>query len=62
MKCVGKWHKTLIAKISNDNGYLGSQGQLLNLCDFNTILGLPCVLPMLEFVNALMMFSCVITF
>ncbi len=29
---------------------------LLNLCDINMILGLLCVLPMLEFVNALMKF------
>jgi hypothetical protein len=37
--------------------YAGSQGQLLSLCDFDTILGLSCVLTMLEFVNALMKFA-----
>ncbi len=37
--------------------YVGSQGQLLSLCDFDTILGLPCVLTMLKFVNALMKFT-----
>jgi hypothetical protein len=29
---------------------------LVNLCDVGTILGLLCILPMLEFVNALMKF------
>jgi hypothetical protein len=29
---------------------------LVNLCDVGTILGLPCVLPMLESINALMKF------
>jgi hypothetical protein len=37
--------------------YVNSQGQLLSLYDFDTILGLPYVLPMLEFVNALMKFA-----
>jgi hypothetical protein len=37
-----------IMKVANAN--------LVNLCDVGTILGLPCVLPMLEFVNALMKF------
>jgi len=30
---------------------------LLNLCDIVTILGLPCYLPMLEFIYALMKFA-----
>jgi hypothetical protein len=29
---------------------------LLNLCDINMMLGLPCILPMLEFVNVLLNF------
>jgi hypothetical protein len=33
------------------------KANLVNLCDVGTILGLPCVLPMLEFVNALMKFT-----
>jgi len=30
---------------------------LVNLCDVDTILGSPCVLPMLEYVNALLKFA-----
>lgn len=37
--------------------YVGSQSQLLSLCDFDTILDLPCVLSKLEFVNVSMKFA-----
>ncbi len=33
-----------------------TNANLVNLCDVGTILGLPCVLPMLESINALMKF------
>ncbi len=33
-----------------------ANANLVNLFDVDTILGLPCVLPMLEYVNALMKF------
>ncbi len=33
------------------------KANLVNLCDVGTILGLPCVLHVLEFVNALMKFA-----
>jgi hypothetical protein len=40
-----------------DSGYVEvTKTNLVNLCDVGTILGLPCNLPMLEFVNALMKF------
>ncbi len=41
-----------------DNGYVETiKMNLVNLCDVGIILGLPCILPMLEFVNALMKFA-----
>jgi hypothetical protein len=54
-KKVGKDYKTLIAKMTIDNGIVEpSKAHLVNLCNVGTILGLPCVLPMLEFIHALM--------
>ncbi len=56
-KKFGKDYKTLIAKMVVDNGIVeASKANLVNLCDVGTILGLPCVLPMLESINALMKF------
>jgi hypothetical protein len=47
----------LIIKMANDCGLMELvKVNLLNLCDINIILDLPCVLPMLEFINALMKF------
>jgi hypothetical protein len=57
-KKVGKDYKTLIAKMVIDNGIVeASKANLVNLCDVGIILGLPCVLPMLESINALMKFA-----
>jgi hypothetical protein len=57
-KKFGKDYKTLIAKTVVDNGTVeASKANLVNLCDVGTILGLPCVLPMLESINALMKFA-----
>jgi hypothetical protein len=57
-KKIGKDYKTLIAKMAIDNGIVkASKANLVNLCDVGTILGLPCVLPMLESINALMKFA-----
>jgi hypothetical protein len=58
LKRVGKKYKTLIVKMAIDNGYVETiKMNLVNLCDVGIILGLPCILPMLEFVNALMKFA-----
>ncbi len=57
-KKVGKDYKTLIAKMAIDNGIVeASKANLVNLCDVCTILGLPCVLPMLKSMHALMKFA-----
>jgi len=41
-----------------NNGYVEpTKAQLVNMCDIGTILGLPCVLPMLESISALMKFA-----
>ncbi len=34
-----------------------AKANFLNLCDIHMILGLPCILPMLEFVNGRMKFA-----
>jgi hypothetical protein len=40
-----------------DNGSVEvAKVNLVNLCDVGTILGLPCILPMLESINDLMKF------
>jgi len=50
--------KTLIVKMTtNCNLVELTKTNLLNLCDIVTILGLPCNLPMLKFVNVLMKFT-----
>jgi hypothetical protein len=57
LKKVGKKYKTLIAKMVVDSGIVkATKANLVNLCDVGTILNLPCVLPMLEFINALIKF------
>ncbi len=57
-KKFGKDYKTLIAIMVVDNGIMeASKANLVNLCDVGKILGLPCVLPMLESINALMKFA-----
>jgi len=41
-----------------DSGFTElAKANLLNLCDIDMILGLPCILLMLEFLNGLMKFS-----
>jgi len=58
LKQVGKLYKTLIVKMATNNGYVEpTKAQLVIMCDIGTILGLPCVLPMLESINALMKFA-----
>jgi hypothetical protein len=50
--------KTLIVKMTTNCSLVESTNtNVLNLCDIVTILGLPCKLPMLEFVYALMKFA-----
>jgi hypothetical protein len=57
LKYVGKKYKMLIIKMAANCGSMELvKINILNLCDIDMILGLPCVLPMLEFVNALMKF------
>jgi hypothetical protein len=54
LKHVGKKYEMLIIKMAADCGSMELvKVNLLNLCDINMILGLPCVLPILEIVNAL---------
>jgi len=58
LKKVRKDYKTLVAKMVGNNGIVeATKANVVNLCDVGTILGLPCVLPMLEFVNDLMKFA-----
>jgi hypothetical protein len=55
--CWGR-DKTLIVKVATNCNLVESTiTDLLNLCDIVTILGLPCNLPILEFVYALMKFA-----
>jgi hypothetical protein len=57
LKWVGKEYKTFIAKMATKSVYMElAKANFLNLCDIHMILGLPCILPMLEFVNGLMKF------
>jgi len=57
LKWVKKEYNTLIVKMVIDNGYVeATKVNLVNLCDVGIILGLPCILPMLELVNVLMKF------
>ncbi len=57
-KKVRKYYKNLVAKMVGNNGIVeATKANVVNLCDVGTILGLPCVLPMLEFVDALMKFA-----
>jgi hypothetical protein len=50
--------KTLIVETTTNCSLVEStKTDLLNLCDIVTILGLPCNLPMLEFVYDLMKFA-----
>jgi hypothetical protein len=56
--CVGGEYKILIVKMAIECSLVEStKANLLNLCGIDTILGLPCILPMLEFVNAFMKFA-----
>jgi hypothetical protein len=59
LKWVGKEYQTLIAKMLAKSGSMEATkgNHLVNLCDVNTMLGLPCVLPILEHVNTLMKFA-----
>jgi hypothetical protein len=55
---VQKKYKTLIIKMVIDSGSLEvARTNLVNLWNIGMILGLLCILPMLEFVNALMKFA-----
>jgi hypothetical protein len=55
LKKVRKDYKNLVVKMARNNGIVeATNTNVVNLCDVGTILGLPCVLPMLESVNALM--------
>jgi hypothetical protein len=57
LKWVGKEYKTFIAKMATNSVNVEStKANFLNLCDIHMILGLPCILPMLESVNGLMKF------
>ncbi len=58
LKKVRKDYKTSVAEMVGNNGIVeATKANVVNLCDVGTILGLPCVLPMLEYVNALMKFA-----
>jgi hypothetical protein len=50
LKHVGKEYKTFIANMVANRGSMEfSKSNLLNLCHIGFILGVPCILPMLEF-------------
>jgi hypothetical protein len=58
LKQVRKKYKPLIVNMAPNSGFVETMKvKLMNLCDVDTILHLPCVLPMLEHVNALMKFA-----
>jgi hypothetical protein len=58
LKHVGKWYKTMIAKMAINNGSMEStKANLLNMSNIDMILGLPCILLMLESMNGLMNFA-----
>jgi hypothetical protein len=51
-------YKTVVVKMVLDFSYVESTKiNLLNLCDIDTILGLPFILHVLKFVNVLMKFE-----
>jgi len=55
---VGEKCRTLIANMAVGSSIVKvAKANLVNLCDVGTILNLPCVLPMLESINALMKFA-----
>jgi hypothetical protein len=55
---VGKQYKTIIAKMVTNSGSMETtKASLVNLCDIGTILGLQCVLFILEYINVLMKFA-----
>jgi hypothetical protein len=55
---LGKEYKILVAKMVVDFSYVEStKTNLLNLCDIDTILSLPCILLVLNFINVLMKFA-----
>jgi hypothetical protein len=57
LKRVGKEYNTLIVKMATNSGTMeATKANLVNMCNVDTILNLPCVLFMLESVNALMKF------
>jgi hypothetical protein len=57
LKWVGKEYKTFITKMATNSVNVESaKANFLNLCDIHMILGLPCILPMLDSVNGLMKF------
>ncbi len=58
LKWVGKEYNTLIVKMATHSGFVEvAMTNLVNLCDVGTILGLPCILPMLKSFNVLMKFA-----
>jgi hypothetical protein len=58
LKWFRKEYKPLIVKMTLNSGFVETMKvNWMNLCDVVTILHLPCVLPMLEHVNALMKFA-----
>lgn len=57
LKWVKKEYETLIVKMVIDSGFVEvARTNLVNLCDLHAILGLPCILPMLQFINVLTKF------
>jgi len=57
LKQIGKKFKMLIVKMAIDFGSMeATKSNVLNLCGIDTIMGLPCIFPMLESINVLMKF------
>ncbi len=58
LKQIGKKFKMLIVKMTVDFGSMEvTKANMLNLYDIDTIINLPCIFPMLEFINVLMKFA-----
>jgi hypothetical protein len=58
LKQIGKKFKMLIVKMTVDFGSMeATKANMLNLYDIDTIINLPCIFPMLEFINVLMKFA-----
>jgi hypothetical protein len=58
LKQIGKKFKMLITKMAVDfDSMEATKANMLNVCDIDTIMGLPYIFPMLKSINVLMKFA-----